>query len=122
MSAGPMLPDSAVRCRDRQARSPPVVARFPVNADCADHFVGLATDHRKRDDGNGDIIDRIAVVMRKDPLLLAEDRVTQRRRPGQLPGLRREAHDIIGGPKRRGGRRDPSRRLPELMWATAFQR
>ena len=70
-----------------QSTAPPVSGLLLPDAHDADDVVGHAGDVCHRDESRRAIVNRVAVVVLEDPLLVAEDAPSQASVRAQLPGL-----------------------------------
>jgi hypothetical protein len=62
----------------REPRAAPEARLVLVNADCADNLVGRDPEHGQGDERDRVIIDRVAIVLPEQTLLLAKDLASQR--------------------------------------------
>ena len=93
--------DAAIVAVDREPRAPPEARRLLVDAHRADHPVGGDAEHRERDDRDGVVVDRVAVVAREEPLLVAEHGAPQRAGAVALPARGGELDAELAGQERR---------------------
>ena len=70
--------DAAAFALDRKPRAPPHARLFLVDAHRADDLVRRDAHHRQGDDRDRVVVGAVAVVARKQPLLVAEHRPAQR--------------------------------------------
>ncbi len=89
--------DAAKFRRDRKARSPPDARLRLVDAHGADDLVRRDGKGGERHDWDRDIVDRVAIVARENPLLVAEHLTPQRCRIASFPGLGRELDPVFRG-------------------------